>query len=195
MRIATSFALLAATGCVPVLVTPGGPDDWDWDPPENSWFLDAPPEGLVSEGFQPGEVIPDFRLFDQFDDEVSLWQFHTQVIVLDVSTMWCGPCRELAEEAEETFQAYADDGVIYLDVLAENLLGDPPSLADLNLWVGEYGLTFPVVSDPEGAWSNPAVPLGQYPVVLVIDRDLEVYEKVDPPSDANIRAAVEELLE
>jgi len=196
LRIFASLALLVATsGCVPVLETPNGVDDWTWDPPENGWFLDAPPEGLVSEGFLPGEVIPDFRLVDQFGDEVSLWQFHTRIIVVDISTMWCGPCRELASEAEETFQAYASQGLIYLTVLPEDLVGEPPTVEDLNLWVDEYDLTIPVVSDPEGGWSDPAVPQGQYPIVLVVDRDLKVHDQVDPPSDANIRDAVEELLD
>jgi thiol-disulfide isomerase/thioredoxin len=190
------LALLVATPvCVPVLETPNGPDDWEWDPPENSWFLDAPPEGLVSEGFHPGDVIPDFRLVDQFGDEVSLWQFHTRLIVVDISTMWCGPCRELARGAEETYQAYADQGLIYMTVLPEDLDGESPDVEDLNLWVDEYDLTIPVVSDPEGGWSGPLVPNENYPVVLVVDRDLQVYDNVNPPTDANIRAAVEELLD
>ena len=103
------LALLA--GCVPHYTSPPDSGDtgdaWVWVPPDNDWPMSAPPEGLEGTGFDEGEVLPDFRLPDQYDQTVALWQFYGMVLVVDISTMWCGPCQNLAEDAEATYQDVA----------------------------------------------------------------------------------------
>jgi len=153
--------------------------------------VSAPPEDLTEEGFHEGEVLPDFLLPDQFGDSVSVWQFYGNVLVVDISTMWCGPCQELAQEAEATSQDYAPEGFTYLTVLPEDVEGQPPDQADLNTWVDAFDLTSPVVSDADKSYTAPAVPNGQYPVVLVVDREMRVATVVSPPTDQALREAIE----
>ena len=102
-RIAVPVALLAL-GCVPDLKSNGQLDDVfdadgsDYEAPENSWEqCDPPPAGLRSEGFAEGEVFPDLRMMDQHGEETSFWQWYGCVIAVDVSPMWCAPCRQLAK--------------------------------------------------------------------------------------------------
>jgi thiol-disulfide isomerase/thioredoxin len=176
------------------------PDDTDtvpsiWTPPpENSWEQTTPPAGLVAEGFEVGDVVPDVRLMDQHEDLVSLWQFWGKVIVLDISTIWCAPCQALAETTQETYDDYADQGFMYVTVLQEDLHNEDPETDDLMLWVNEYGLNTPVLDDGTKEETGDAiVPANTWPAVLVIDRDMVVHERVEA-EDSALRAAIEEVL-
>lgn len=192
------LAAILGSGCVPRLYSEDGTDgDWEWVPPTNQWEVSPPPSGTVGEGFQVGQTAPDFRLKDQFGDEVSLWQFYGQLILLDISTIWCGPCQELAVHTDETWLEYKDQGFIYLTVLQQDLEGGPPDQEDLLAWAGKFGITSPVLDDGEpGADSATAGAIqgNQYPAVLLIDRKLKVTRRVNPPDDATVRAAIEDAL-
>lgn len=187
---------ILACACTPHLTSPAGNlDTAPWVAPENTWSTATPPDDLVGEGFSEGQVPPDFRMTDQLGDTVALWQFWGQVVVVDISTMWCAQCRTLAAGVDETWLAYRDQGFMYLTVLAQDLEHAVPDVDDLVEWAEYYDITAPVLSDDEG-WSASAVPDGVYPRVLVLDRELRVaVANVVPAEDAAIRAAVEALLE
>ena len=111
MRVMPCALLLGIqSACIPVLTSPS--DDsgssGSWIAPDNSWVSAEPPSDLVGEGWQEGQVVPDARFFDQYGQDVSIWQFYGQVIALDVSTIWCAPCRELAAHVDETWKDYED---------------------------------------------------------------------------------------
>jgi len=59
--------------------------------PENTWWhaMEADvPTDLAGTGWATGDVATNFTLVDQFGDEVELYQFYGQVIVLDVFAYW-----------------------------------------------------------------------------------------------------------
>ncbi len=182
----------AIAACTPHLTSPNGAGA-EWTAPENSWPVSPPPATLDAEGFDEGEVVPDFLLNDQFGDPVSLWQFYGQVVVLDISTIWCQPCQQLAMGVEETSQDYADEGFVYLTVLAEDVTGGVADQAELNSWVDMFELTSPVISDPDKDYSSRAGVNGTYPLVLVLDREMRVEARLGPDEPA-IRAAIEDVL-
>lgn len=190
---ASPLLLLLATGCVPNL-TGSGVEPYVWAEPTNTWPVTPPPEGLVGEGFAVGEVPHDFLLADQHGDIVSLWQFYGSVVVVDISTMWCAPCRDLAETTQETQNHYQDQGLVYLTILAENVENGPPSQEELNQWADAYAISAPVVSDRDALWSESSVSNGQYPVLLVLDRELKVAERVLPPDDPTLLAAIDRVM-
>ncbi|HHO49584.1 MAG TPA: TlpA family protein disulfide reductase [Deltaproteobacteria bacterium] len=192
MRPAAFVLSILAVGCTPRLYTQAGQDLQPWIAPENDWPLSPPPEGTVAGGFDVGAIVPDLRLVDQFGDEVSLWQFYGKVILLDVSTMWCAPCRDLAEHTEETNLRFGDD-LIYVTILQETTEGAPPEQEDLELWVEAYGITSPVVADPDRL-SYDAIRQNLRPAVLAIDRDLTIVERVNPPNDEEVQAAIEAVI-
>lgn len=187
---------LALSGCVPRLYSPSTDDTDDgtcaWEAPTNPW-PSADPGCPTAQGFQPGQVVPDFRLPDQFSNTVAMWQFSGLVTVVDISTMWCAPCQELAESTQEMYDTFKDDGAMILTVLPQDTAGNPPDDADLDMWSEGFGITAPVLGD-DGTWTNAAVPDGQYPVLLVVGADLKVREKVVPPTHDNLEAAVERAL-
>lgn len=47
------------------------------------------------------------------------------------------------------YETYKDQGLVVVTLLVEDYDQDPPSEADLNVWVDEYEVTHPVTSDPE----------------------------------------------
>jgi thiol-disulfide isomerase/thioredoxin len=183
------------TGCYD-LTSPESTPDETWTLPANSWpATEGPPADLEEQGFDVGQVVPDVRLPDQFGAEVSLWQFYGNVIVLDVSTIWCLPCQALAEGTQETQDTYDDQDFTYVTVLQEDAYFEPPDTEDLNVWVDAFALSTPVLADGDKTGASVIDPTEpSWPVVLVIDREMKVHDKVDPPDDATLRAAVEEVL-
>lgn len=194
-----ALGILGVTSCAPRLYTEGGP--WEWEAPtDNSWSKGVPPDTLRPEGWSQGQVVPDVRGIDQFGDELSLWQFYGKYVLVDISTMWCAPCQELAEGAEYVYQKYIDEDVVYLTILVENEYKEGPTVEELNIWAQwpAYGeteyteITSPIISDPLGeSGSADAVRNGSYPVVLLVGPDLKVVDPEIPTSEAEVEAAIE----
>ena len=193
MRWITITALFTS-GCVPHLESVAGQGKWSWDAPENSWELTEPPDGTVGTGFNEGDTVPDFRLGDQLGDEVSLWQFYGDVILLDISTVWCAPCQELAKETAATYADYKDEGFTYITVLQEDVEGGKLDLDEVNQWVDAFGIVSPVLDDDSKAGTGAAISQGQYPAVILINRKLKVVERINPPEDDVVRSAIESIL-
>ena len=186
--------LLGLVACTPVLTSPEETGSTAWETPDNSWVTQDPPADLVGEGWLEGQVVPDAHFFDQYGEEVAIWQFYGQLIALDVSTIWCSPCRELAAHVDATWQEYVDQDFMYLTLLGEDTQGDVPDTEELMTWATDYGITAPVLSDPDHH-SYDIVPDGTYPRVVIIGRDLIVLEEqVFPVDEATIEAAIEEAL-
>jgi thiol-disulfide isomerase/thioredoxin len=116
------------------------------------------------------------------------------LVIIDISTLWCSPCQDLAMEVEDTYEAYASQGFEYITVLPEDLEYEVPDTAELNQWVDAFGLTRPVLADDQ-AWAEVLVPAGGYPRILLIGRDMRVLNpEIIPPTDARIREVVEAAL-
>lgn len=173
----------------------------EWTAPTNRWDSATPPECLVGEGYEQGQVVPDIRLGDQFGDLVSVWQFSGDVILLDVSTIWCAPCQQLGAGTEEVWQEYRDYGFTYVTVLQADLEGNEVDPEDLDLWVNgfyESGVSEAPISAPvlaDSAKTVGVVQNNQYPALIVIDRDLNVLERVSETTEEAVRAAVERALD
>lgn len=194
-----AVALLVA-GCTPSLTCPEGQvcvvDPADWTAPDNAWeAAEAVPSGLRPEGYSTGQTVPDLRLRDQNNDEVSLWQFYGNVIAIDVGTFWCAPCQKAAGHIQEIADKYEEDGFVFLSVLPQNYSGAIPSQDDLVDWADRHGIAEPLLSDDIG-YSVQIVPDEAWPRLLLIDRDLTVVTNPVTPTDVQsvVEAAIEEVL-
>ena len=185
------FFLALVAGCTPHLVSLEDEiNGLNWEAPANSWGGSGPPSSLVGEGFSVGQVPLDFRMVDQHGEDVALWQFYGSVILLDISTMWCGPCQQIAQEVNETWEDYRADDFMYLTVLPEDLEGDSVGADDLTEWAESFHIEAPVLADNDG-YGYEVEPNREWPVVMLIDRQMRVAVERIPPVDAAIRSAIE----
>jgi len=179
MSLATLLTLTALTGCVP--------------------HFDAVGDEQEEEtGFEVGDLVPSLNLKDQNGTTVSLRTHEGDVIFLDISTMWCIPCRALAEEAAKTQEDYDDQGFLYVTVLQENSLYEPPNMADLKAWANNYDLDTPVLGDGgdvlEDRVTGPAIREDSFPALLVIGRDQHIVERIETAEDEVVREGIERHL-
>lgn len=183
--------------CAPRLYTDASSDDSGcvpWQAPDNRWpRTDALSCAIRQTGFRTGEVPPEIVGPDQSGASVSLWQFFGHVTVVDISTMWCAPCQDLAHGVQGTADAFADEGVVYVTILPENLDNEVPTVGDLAYWADSFGISSPVLSDTED-WHAPAVNNGEFPQVMVLDTELRICQRDVAANDAAVRVAIEGCL-
>lgn len=163
--------------------------------PENSWFhanLSDVPQGLSGTGYEVGDTAYNFTLQDQFGNEVELYQFYGQVIVLDVFAEWCGPCIEKAPDGEEFYQELVDQGVVFIALMQEQTDGSAPTNEAAARWADTHQLTHPVLADAEKAADPFANIGGGYPTYPVIGPDMTIIKSdLFPPNESDLRVLLE----
>lgn len=133
----------------------------------------------------PGDVLPNYTFTDQNGEQVDLYSFCGNHVMIAFGAMWCGPCQQLASEAQSLQNEYGDQGFQMIEVLIENTSSNPPSQSDLQSWESNFGMTsVPVLDDSdyqlwpymEADWGIPTiVHIGPGMEVLSVD------EYVDDP--------------
>lgn len=142
-------------------------------------------------GFDVGDVIPNATLVDQNGETVELYSLHGKVLLLDVFAMWCGPCQDHAPYGETIWQELRDEDVVVVALMQESIDGRP-NASDARDWADNFGLTHPVLADPDKVYDYFATLGGGYPTYPVIGPDMQVvlgdlyYEGVNAASLRNV---------
>ena len=178
------FLGLTVSGCCPAKLD---------TPAEDS----APPTPIVSAGFQydsacgwdVGDKACDFMLLDQNDEPWQLSEGIGDLLLLDLSAMWCAPCQSAAATAQTTQDGYAGDGFQYVSIL----------IADLQDWASAYGITSaPVLQGSRTMLQSPAEPFGfpvqSWPTFIWVDRDGTVLFGLRGFNEESIKQITEQYL-
>jgi peroxiredoxin len=164
--------------------------------PENGWFhalaADVPAD-LAGTGWYTGDTAYNFTLSDQYGDEVELYQFYGQLVVLDVFAVWCGPYQDLAPEGEEVWEALEDRGMVYLAVTQEDANGNDPTSETAASWGDDFGLTHPILADADQSQGEYVVIGGGFPTFPVFGPDMTILTNdLFPPTLEDVSALMDE---
>jgi cytochrome c biogenesis protein CcmG/thiol:disulfide interchange protein DsbE len=151
--------------------------------------------GLVNANKEPpDDVAPDFEmfLFDGYEWEgkstAKLSDLRGRPVVLNFWASWCVECRLEAKLLEDTWQAYRDQGVVFLGVAYIDV--EPKSIAYLE----EFNITYPNAPDLRSSIS-PKYGITGVPETFFIDKNGDIlHHQIGPVNEALLTGLLEELL-
>ena len=143
--------------------------------------------------FSPREgfFAPDFTLDLLEGGQVTLSDLRGQAVMINIWTTWCPPCRAEMPSLEAVYQDHKENGLIVLAVNSTN----QDSEARVAEFVTEFGLSFPVALDRNGAMST-RYRLRGLPSSFFLDRSGVIRSVVigGPMSESLIRSKVQEII-
>ncbi|MEL6342095.1 MAG: redoxin domain-containing protein [Myxococcota bacterium] len=149
------------------------------------WPQNDPGDLVLDYAVGVGKTFPNVELVDQCGEKLALWDLYGSWLVLDTSQSDCGPCRQMAEGAEDFVADMAEEGydVVVVSLLG-NGLGEPfgtPDADTFQSWVDTYALTDPVLYDrgfayalfPDFVEAYTGEGFG-YPTWLIVDPEMNL---------------------
>ena len=146
---------------------------------------------------KPQDHPCNFELVDQNGNKAELYDYYGKVIVVDLSTMWCGVCQAIAPVGESLVNEYGDDNFVWLTILVEDETGLSPEVDDLQRWVSSYGGAPPVLAGDRSLidpLAETGYPVSGWPTLAVIDRNMILTNGINGWSESYIRSWVEDSL-
>lgn len=132
-----------------------------------------------------------FTLPDLSEKQVRLEDFRGNVVLLNFFATWCGPCREEMPSLEQVYKAYSRKGLVVVGVSS-----DVQGKAVVEPFVKDFGLSFPIVLDPQSRVSKQYRVRG-IPTVYLLDKHGRIAGMHVGGADWNgkeARALIEQLL-
>jgi peroxiredoxin len=139
-----------------------------------------------------GAPAPSFTLAARSGHDVTLAQYHGQVVMINFWASWCGPCRQEMPLLESIYKKYNKLGFTLLGVNVE------PDSKAADDWLRETPVSFPILYDKDSKVSK-LYDVAGMPSTVIIDRSgkLRKIHRGYKPGDENeyldsIRALVRE---
>lgn len=138
-----------------------------------------------------GAAAPDFTLPTLDEGTITLSDLRGQVVVINLWTSWCPPCRAEMPALNDVFLKYRDDGLIVLAV--NSSVQDSRAAAEA--FASEYQFDFPILLDLDGTATR-TYQLQSLPTTYFVDRRGVIRAVVPggPMSAAFIEAKIKPLL-
>ncbi|WP_130860286.1 redoxin domain-containing protein [Gracilibacillus phocaeensis] len=92
-------------------------------------------------GLEVGNLAPDFQLATLSGETVALSDYRGSKVMLNFWATWCPPCRVEMPDMEKFHQDTE------IEILAVNLTETEPNTKQVQQFVNEYGLSFPILLD------------------------------------------------
>ena len=130
--------------------------------------VDLKPKGIAAQ---------DFRLPTLRGDYLTLFDYRGKVVFLNIWATWCPPCREEMPSMESLYQKLKGRN---FELLAVSIDRDGEKV--VRPFAAKYGLTFPVLLDPDSKTYR-LYGLTGVPESFIIDKTGVVIHKVIGPQD------------
>ncbi len=138
-----------------------------------------------------GFLAPDFTLDTLQGEKVTLSHLRGKIVVVNFWATWCLPCRKETPALEKAYEQYEDSGIVILGVNLTN----QDSVSDVESFVQEFKLTYPILLDRDGSVSN-LYQIEGLPTTFFINREGIIRTVIvgGPMSETFIRSKMETLL-
>ena len=156
--------------------------------------LSTPRKGRYC-GQNAGTIFPRYKLTDQYGESVDLYDFggHGKLIVIELSTSWCSPCRQLASFLtygdEEVFknrwwkpeyriikELVHNDKIYFINIQIQDVYREPASLYSAEDWFQEFpDEKVPILVDSDYRVRDWMRATG-YPTVIILNDKMEVVQ-------------------
>lgn len=122
------------------------------------------PGSAVPGGILVGTRAPNFTLETWQGNPVSLSDYRGHVVLVNLWATWCTPCQAEIPDLEAMYRAHKADGFVVLGVNIRE------SRQEVQAFVQEFGITYPILLDPTGKLLNSYRVRG-LPTSLLVDRE------------------------
>ena len=138
-----------------------------------------------------GFLAPDFTLDTLQGEKATLSHLRGKLVIVNFWATWCLPCRKETPALEEAYEQYKDSGMVILGVN----LTDQDSVSEVESFVQEFKLTYPILLDRDGSISY-LYQIEGLPMTFFINREGIIRTVVvgGPMSETFIRSKIETLL-
>ena len=152
--------------------------------------------GGTTEGIIPapmeGFLAPDFELTSLDGERLKLSELRGKAVLVNFWASWCPPCRSEMPAMQQIYTDFSPDDLVILAVNSTH----QDRLADVENFVSERNLTFPILLDQDGQVSA-SYQVRSLPTSFFVDPDGIIREVVigGPMAEALLRTRVESLFE
>jgi len=129
--------------------------------------------GNNNSGLNPGDRVPDVEGLSVDSSPVKLSAQNGKVILLNFWATWCGPCVSELPALEQVYEKLKGQGFTVVGVA----INDSPE--DVAAYRQKFGLTFPIIIDPDGV-SKKRFDLKGVPESFFLDGDHQIILIPDP---------------
>lgn len=149
-------------------------------------------KGNAANGAGIGSAAPTYQGKTLEGEYVALADYEGKVVLLNVWATWCAPCRKELPELVALHQRHGADGFTVLGVSVDR----PGARGRLQAMVRQFGLTYPIVHDPDGS-GLAAFTIHGYPTSFLIGKDGTVLWRRDgliEPNDGELAGQLKAAL-
>jgi peroxiredoxin len=138
-----------------------------------------------------GFLAPDFTLDTLDGNQVTLSELRGRIVVINFWATWCLPCREETPALEKAYKQYKDSDAVILGVNLTN----QDLVRDVESFVQEFGLTYPILLDREGSVGY-LYQVNGLPTTFFLNREGVIRTVLvgGPMSETFIRSKIEALI-
>ena len=179
--VAFTLAALALSGCgsnegtsTPAPVDAATTPDVTATPDAAAPVDAAPPAPTYPPGPYGSSVCRRFQPFTLNQCDGTPWSFASDefftatATVVIIGAVWCVPCQMEARQIEAELSSYRERGVRVVAVLVQNADRTAITANSCTAWVNRYGLTSPMLMDPQQRL-QPYYPGLAFPGNLIVD--------------------------